>query len=141
MNNCGTKILPKINLSFKRISAPIQTFVAPSARKNDFLSLIPDKINKQVLRLKRLDAEAEAAMVEMKDGSSVKSVSLLEINANKESKLKEKKSAGTKNNYIYRKLRLSSSIHEELVAFFSSNACPKILKFDKGLWSISEVSN
>ena len=140
MNNCATKILPKINISFKRISAPIQTFVPPRAQKADFLKLIPEKISKQVLRLKRLDDESNAAMVEMKDGTSVKATSLLELASNKESRIKEKKSPGSKNNYIYRKLRLSSSIHEELIAFFSSNYCPKILKFDKGLWSITEVS-
>jgi hypothetical protein len=139
MHNCGAKNFPKINISFKRISTPIQAFAAPTARKNDFLSLIPDKISKQVLRLKRFDDEANAAMVEMKDGTSVKPASLLELRANKESFIKEKKLSNSKNNYVYRKLRLSSSIHEELIAFFSSSHCPKILKFDKGIWSITEV--
>lgn len=140
MNNCCSKFLPSINLSFKRISTPMQNLIVLNAQKSDFLNLIPDRISKQVIRLKRQNDEANIALVEMKDGSSVKVTSLLELSGLKGSAVKEKKFPSSKKEYIYRKLRLSSSIYDELISFFSSSLCPGILRFDKGFWTISQVN-
>ena len=139
MNQCNSKLLPKINLSFKRIAAQVPKNEIPAVKKSEFFKLIPDKINKQVLRLKRKDEEANRALVEMKDGATVKLSHLIDTNASKENRIKEKRTVKDNKDYLYRKLRLSSSILEELITFFSGDLCPKILNFDRGLWTITQV--
>lgn len=140
MNSSSLRTLPKITLSFKLVSAPTKKIIIQTPQNSEFIKLIPDKISKQVTRLKRQDEETHSDAVEMKDGSSVKTMSLLNLSESKNARIK-KKSLTVKNDYIYRKLRLSSSIHEELTTFFSSCYCPGLLKFDKGLWLISQVRN
>lgn len=133
------KEFPKISLAFKRIAPQLIQEEVKSVPKVELIKLIPDKITKQVLRLKRSEKLADSPFVGLKDGSMVKVTSLTASIAAKDAKAKAQEASGSKKDFIFRKLRISSAINGEIVQFFSSSQVPKILRLDQGHWFISQV--
>ena len=133
--------LPKLAFRFKKLfnQGPLDVHNACNNHlRINFNELIPDKVSKQVERMKRVQAKENATDINLKNGEVLKISSLLNIKNTTKSSIS---SVDTSANNVYslRKMRIESAISTELINFFSSSSVPKLLRNDFSLWSIDNV--
>lgn len=136
--------LPKLSLRFKKIYSNkfLEKRIADLDKiRIDFNSIIPDKISKQTMRLKRSEAKENASNINLRDGSVLKMASLLNKNNGPGFDKPSDSDFDTKKAHSLRKLRIESNIQAELTNFFASSSVPKILRSEYALWSIIKVRN
>lgn len=132
--------LPKISLLFKRLSLQ-----KPAQRieniKSNFNELIPDKIIKQVARIKRDTVKENASDINLKDGGVLKKSNLINLrNSQKDDHVfSPDVSSQDNSSHSLRKTRIESNIHAELINLFSTSSIPKLLRNDYGLCIIENV--
>lgn len=133
--------LPKISLIFSRksLQIPLQNI---SKINSDFKELIPDKILKQISRIKRDTSKENASDISLKDGGILKKNCLLNLRANKKDKtdIFESKASHSNDSHTLRKTRIESNIHAELINLFSTSLIPKLLRTDYALFIIENVT-
>lgn len=132
--------LPKISLLFKKRSL-LKPILNLSNTNTNFTELIPDKITKQVARIKRETVKENASDINLKDGGVLKKSSLINLRANLKNDHNYPENFNSQNNssHTLRKIRIESNIHAELVNLFSTSSIPKLLRNDYALWIIGNV--
>lgn len=133
--------LPKLNFRFKKILTQPPIDISTNELKNlrmNFNELIPDKVSKQVQRMKRIQIKESATDISLKNGAVLKMSSLLNMKSESKGKISSMDTPG-KSVYSLRKMRIESAISTELINFFSSSSAPKLLRNDFSLWSIDSV--
>jgi hypothetical protein len=135
---------PKISLAFKKACAPKLIFDINHSElkeiRQNFVKLIPDKINKQIGRMQRSHIKESSKDINLRDGSMLR-LANLSNNKSKDSYKPTIKQSDDFNSssHSLRKLRIMSSIHSELINFFSAQIVPKILRTEFCFWKISNV--
>lgn len=133
--------LPKLSLHFKKVVNQNQIDIPISSINQiriNFNELIPDKISKQVERIKRSQAKESAADINLRNGDVLKMSSLSNMKNNAKRRTNSIDNPD-KTTYSLRKTRIESAIATELTNFFSSSSVPKLLRNDFSIWSIDNV--
>lgn len=134
--------LPKISLSFRLIRSRVDSSAlceGMSLNKGDFVRLIPVKVARQVWRIQRDDAREHETNVSLKDGSTIRASALLNSPLFPEKKPQVVEAERGERDHLYRKLKIASSFHAELINFFASPHAPRVLSTDRALWTILKV--
>lgn len=133
--------LPKLTLHFKKVFNPNQINIPINFSNQiriNFNELIPDKVSKQVERMKRSQAKESSTDINLRNGDVLKMSSLSNMKNNASSRINLNDNSD-KTSYSLRKIRIESAISTELINFFSSSSVPKLLRNDFSIWSIDNV--
>ena len=133
--------LPKLTLHFKKVFSQNQIEIplhGMNQSRINFNELVPDKITKQIARMKRSQAKENATDINLKNGDVLKISTLLTMKNSSKSRAFSLDDS-EKTIHSIRKIRIESAISSESIKFFSSSSVPKLLRNDFSIWSIDNV--
>lgn len=141
--------IPKIALNFCRVVYSRLDDTSTkilNTKSAEFLKLIPVNITKQTNRMNRNQSRSTSPKVLLKGGEKVTISSLLNHNHENQKHSKhildrDSVISNSNTDHNLRKVKISTTIHSELINIFSRKTIPKIISQDHAFWSITEVSN